>query len=163
MTNTNFHRVAIILAFAIAFTLFGTFAPVIYASYAPQDNFMVVHGFEAEDASVDGGQHYVCFDRTVYQPNSGQAFTELYLVSNNNHRVEVDSGTMDRYFQKGRAEVISRFNLPSDLQKGEYRYLLVIEMQLADGRVTRTFTYDSETFNITGQEPVNKSVAPTSC
>ena len=157
MTEVNLSRVAIILLFAISFAIIGTFAPVLYATYTPESSIVEVHSFEAQSTTTQSQQHYVCFDRTVHQPATGKVFTELYLVDKNENRVEVDSRTMQRYFQEGRAGVVTPFSLPDDIKSGEYTYLLVIRMELADGRVTRDFAYTSDTFTVTKGESMNQT------
>lgn len=160
MTNdegtVNLARVAVILLFAMTFTLVGWLSPVLYATYIPADEVIEVHDFRAQDTTIDSERHYICFDRTVYRETTGKVFTELYLVNGDTQqRVEVQSDTVERYFQDGRTEVITPYKLPPDLQEGEYQYLLVIKMELADGRVTRTMSYHSEPFTISPGEAKN--------
>lgn len=162
--EVNLARVAVILLFAMTFTLIGWLSPVLYATYIPTSEVMEVHGFEAQDATTDAKEHYVCFDRTVHKPATGKVFTELYLINGDGKRVEVESGTVQRYFQGGRTEVITPFELPNNLQTGEYQYLLVIKMELADGRVTRTMDYTSEPFTISeGSGDAYMPPRPESC
>jgi len=148
-------RVHTAILFAILFVTVGWIAPAAYASYAPQDHFIQVHEFSAEDTTTDSDSHLICFDRTVSNGQSGKVFTELYLVNgHDNERVEVDSRTMERYFQEGRSHVETPFALPQHIQPGEYRYVLVVQMELAQGRVQREFSFTSETFTIT-DDPTN--------
>jgi hypothetical protein len=162
MTEINSSRIAIILLFAIAFAIIGSYAPVMYASYAPENNSIEVHSFKAQDTTVNSDEHYICFDRTIHQPSSGEVFTQLYFVGDDGTRVEVDSRTMDRYFRNGRREVVRPFDIPKNITAGEYKYLLVVRMELANGRVTRDFTYTSEPFTIRGgrKQELDK---PVSC
>jgi hypothetical protein len=148
--SVNLTRVIVILLFALTFMSIGWIAPALYASYAPNDNIIESHEFTATNASPDADTHYICFDRTVRYETSGRVFTELYLVNDKNERVrtEVSSEAMQRYFQSGRSKVITEMALPSDIHEGEYRYLLVVKLDMADGRVTRTFSFQSEVFHI---------------
>jgi len=156
MTNENsdgsiqLDRIAIILLFATTFTLIGWLSPVLYATYIPSDQIIEVHDFEAQDTTTNSEQHYLYLDRTITKDRPGKVFTELYLInSNGRQQIEVDTEATDRYFQSGRTEVAIPYTLPENLQEGEYRYLLVIKMELADGRVTRTMDFESSKFEIT--------------
>lgn len=146
----NLSRIMVILLFALTFMSIGWMAPALHASYAPNDSIIEAHDFTASNATTDSDEHYICFDRTVQYEATGTAFTELYLVNDGDKRLrtEVDSQTVDRYFQHGRSEVVTPIELPDDLPEGEYRYVLVVRMDLADGRVERAFTFESETFYI---------------
>lgn len=147
-------RIAIILLFALTFAMIGWLSPVLYATYVPQDQIITVHEFTAEDTTTASDYHYICFDRTVKSGAAADLFTELYLVNENGERIEMESETIRRYFQSGRDTVVTPFDLPEEtLVEGEYRYLLVVQMDLADGRVTRDFTYTSDKFNITDGSP----------
>lgn len=161
-SHTNLARLAVILLFAIAFLIAGMMAPVAYASYAPSDHIIEEKEFTAQDTTTGSDTHYICFDRNVHQQTSGLVFTELYLVNGGDERVEVGSESMDRYFQDGRAEVITPMELPENLRAGEYRYLLVIQAELANGRITRDFTFESERFTIE-EGPAKEPTRPTSC
>lgn len=141
-------RVHTAILFAILFLGIGWMAPAAYTSYAPQDQFITVHEYSAENAQVGDSQHLVCFDRTVHRAKSGTIFTELYLVDGSDKRVEIESHTMERYFQDGRTTVETRMSLPENLEPGTYRYILVIEMDLTRGRVQREFEFTSEPFEI---------------
>ena len=158
-------RLAVILLFTISFTLMGWVAPVMYASYAPTDHIIEAHSFEAQDTHPSADSHYLFFDRTMKQATSGQVFTELYLVSDRdpNSRTEIESRTMERYFQQGRHEVITPLSLPKDLDEGKYRYLLVVKLDMADGRVERAFTFTSETFNVSEDVPEPDTDRPITC
>lgn len=146
------NRIAIIVIFAVTFMIIGWMSPVLYATYAPDSAIIESHGFTAQDATTESDMHYVCFDRTVHRAAAGETFTELYLVTEadgDNVRREVSFETNDRYFQQGTSKVVTPLNLPDNVVAGEYRYLLVIQMELADGRVVRDFTFTSNKFNIT--------------
>lgn len=157
-------RVHTAILFAILFVIVGWVAPAAYASYAPDSHYMEVHEFSAENATTGDDSHLICFDRTVHKANSGKVFTELYLVDGNEHRVEVDSYTMERYFQSGRHQVETPMPLPNHVEPGEYRYVLVVQMDLAQGRVQREFSYTSDTFTIKEGNRTNQtSTANFSC
>jgi hypothetical protein len=144
----------VILLFAITFTLVGTFAPVVYASNVPQEQVIQVNEFTAQDTTTTADQHYVCFDRTVQKEASSEIFTELYLLTDDGQRIEYESPSSSNYFYDGRREVVTPLRLPNDLVEGTYRYVLIAEFELADGRVERTLTFESEPFQI------NDSVDP---
>lgn len=149
--RVNLARAHVAILFALLFLTIGWMAPVTYASYASQDNFIEVHNFHAQNASVDAESHMICFNRTMHQSQSGKVFTELYLVSpESNNRIEVDAKTQERYFQEGHFAVETPFDLPPNLSPGDYKYVLVIQMGLANGRVNREFSFTSETFKING-------------
>lgn len=164
-SQMNLARIAVILLFAISFTLVGWFSPMMYATYAPGDRIIEEHSFEAQDVQPSADQHYLCFDRTVHQPTTGQVFTELYLVSDDNpeSRTEIESKTMERYFQDGRAHVVTPLDLPDSLEEGEYRYLLVLKMDLADGRVERVFTFESDKFTVSEDVADRQTERPITC
>lgn len=146
--NMDRYRIAVILLFTITFTLVGTFAPVVYASHVPQSQVIEVHEFTAQDTTTNSDTHYICFDRTVQEPSSAETFTELYLLTEDDQRVEIQSRTNDRYFQSGRKQVVTPLSLPDDLAEGEYRYVIVAKFGMANGRVERTFAFKSEPFII---------------
>lgn len=156
-------RIIVALLFAISFTLIGWTAPVLYATHAPQNQFIDVHSFSAQDVSPEASHHYVCFDRTVEKSTSGRIYTELYLVSDSGERVEVGGSTMKRYFQEGRHNVVTPLELPDNLEEGEYKYVLVTELQLADGRVERAFAFKSETFTVDESETANPERSGVKC
>lgn len=160
--NINVYRLIIILLFALTFTTVGWAAPVIYASNVPADQVIEVHEFEATDTTTESARHYVCFDRTVSNGMSADVFTELYLIPDNGDRIEIQSTNMDRYFQEGRSNVITPFELPENMVAGEYRYIVIAEMSMADGRVIRDFVFESKPFTVTEGEPVTQT-RPIEC
>lgn len=138
-----------IILFTILFVVIGYLAPVMYAAYAPQSHYVEVNNFEAQNTTTADSSHLICFDRNIEHGKSATVFTELYLVNgDSNTRVEVDSSTMERYFQEGDYAVETRMPLPEHLEAGEYRYILVMQMNLAQGRVTREFEFISESFTV---------------
>lgn len=146
-------KVIVALLFAIAFAIIGWTAPVLYAQNAPANQFIEVHHFDAQDAPPSADYHYICFDRTVHDPSSGIVYTELFLVTNDGRRIEVGGKTANRYFQGGRRKIVTRLDIPEGLEPGTYRYALIVQLSLADGRVHRDFKYTSEPFHIGPNEP----------
>ena len=144
----KFGNAQIVLLFAILFVVVGHFAPVAFAAYAPQSHYVDVHEFSAQNTTTASDTHLICLDRTMESGRTGTAYTELYLVTEDGTRVEVDSNTMERYFQGGRHHVKTEVSLPNNLQAGEYKYMLVIKMDLAQGRVAREFAFTSQKFTI---------------
>lgn len=155
-------RIVIILLFAITFAVVGWSAPVLHATYAPADSIVEVHNYEAQDTTTNSDKHYVCFDRSVTEGTSADIVTELYLLDTDGNRIEIDRTTTETYFQEGRTNVIVPRELPDDLQAGEYRYVVVSEIDLVGGQVTRTFEFTSEPFTISEGEKVNP-VQPNNC
>lgn len=164
-SKTGLMRLTVILLFIVTFTVVGWASPALYASHAPEDHFIEVHGFEAQNTTTSADSHLICFDRTSHQSASGRVFTELYLVDDESgeQRTEIGSMTMDRYFHQGNQEVVTPLEMPDNLVEGDYKYLLIVRMELADGRVTRDFAYTSETFTIDDDIDANESVKSFSC
>lgn len=155
--NVGYERAAIILVFAAAFTIIGTMAPVVYATYVPNSEIMETHSFVAQNATVDDSQHYVCLDRTVHQATTAEAFTELYIVGGEQDvLIEVNPDVVQRYLDQGRTQVVTLIDLPENLQPGEYQYLLVVQIDMADGRVERSMAFRSETFTVS-DGPINQT------
>lgn len=144
-------QTAILVAlFTLLFTTVGWLAPVMYASHAPADHFIEEDAFTAPDTSTDATVHRACFNRTVHRATSGTVITELYLVSlDGTQKVEVLSEEGNKYFQKGQYSIEVEIDLPASIPPGQYRYERVYTMELASGRVVRTFAFESEKFNIT--------------
>lgn len=149
MTNQASTRIIFILLFALLFTTVGWAMPVIYASYVPADEVVEVHSFKAENVSTPSTHHSVCLNRTVHNPSSGESITELYLIQEGaNQKIDISSKDMDRYFRKGQNTVVTTSELPESIEPGKYQYLLVIRMEMANGRVTRDFVFESEQFTV---------------
>ena len=155
--NIHFKRAHLIILFAILFITIGWIAPAAYASYAPQGHFITVDEFSAENVTTDDTRHTVTFKRTVNNPSTATVFTELYLVTESGERVEVGSRTLERYFQAGNTSVKSEFPLPNTIDKGTYRYLMVVEMDLTQGRIQREFVFLSDPFTVA--EPAKSNVS----
>lgn len=146
----SFGNTQAMVLFAILFIVVGNFVPVLYAAYAPQGHYIEVNDFSAQDTTTADSSHLVCFDRDVKNANSGTIITQLYLVNGeDNTRLEVDSHTIERYFQEGDKEIKRAFPLPDNIGTGEYRYILVVDMDLAQDRVSREFAFTSEPFTVT--------------
>lgn len=159
-------RLLVVLTFSMAFAFIGWSSPVLYATYAPDSSIIEVHDFDAQNATQDDAAHFVCFNRTVHQPAAGKTFTELYLVNEKGDepdRTEIGFKSQERYYQEGHAEVVTELELPDDLEAGEYRYALVIKMELADGRVVRPFEYTSESFYIKNNTNTTESLTNADC
>jgi len=161
--KVKFERLHTVILFSILFITIGWIAPAGYAAYAPQDQYIEAHEFDAQDATTSADSHLICFDRTVRTGYTGTAITELLIVSDDGDTIEVDSRTMERYFQAGHRSVKARFPLPEYLEEGEYRYVLVTELRLAQGRVQREFTFHSETFRITEKNTKNHTKDSFDC
>lgn len=163
--DISINRVHTAILFSLLFISLGFMAPMTYAAYAPESNYLEVHDFEASNATTADSQHLICLDRTVYEANPAKIYTELYLVTEDDRiRVEVDSFTMERYFQRGRTVVKTTMPLSEHVQAGEYRYVMVVQMELAEGRVDREFEHRSDTFTITqSNNTTNITTADYSC
>lgn len=152
----------IVLLFAISFTLIGWATPVLYASHAPESNFISIHSFEVQNVNTDAESHYVCLDRTVKRPAPGKVYTELYLINGDvDKRIEVDSSSRVNYLESGRKEIITELSLPDNVSTGEYQYLMVMELHLADGRVERSFSFESESFVVS--DDIGNATLKNSC
>jgi hypothetical protein len=134
---------------AILFIVIGWLAPVAHASYAPQDSFIEVEQFSTEDATLSQDVHEAHLTWTVKQTSTGRSYTELYLVEDGDtdeNRVSVES--MRESFSEGKRSVTLSHELPEDVSTGTYKYVLVVRMELAHGRIVRTFQFESETFTV---------------
>jgi len=134
---------------AILFIIIGWLAPVAHASYAPQDSFIEVEQFSTEDATLSQDVHEAHLTWTVKQTSTGRSYTELYLVEDGDtdeNRVSVES--MRESFSEGTRSVTLSHELPEDVSTGTYKYVLIVRMELAHGRIVRTFQFESETFTV---------------
>lgn len=157
--ETTRWRILVILLFAITFTLVGWMAPVIYATYVPQEQVIDVHEFTAQNTTTTADNHHICFDRKVQNPLSAETFTELYIINENERRIDLSSDSNDRYFQGGNLQTITKYALPNNLTSGVYKYVLVAKIDMSAGRVTRTFAFESEPFRINDSIQLNESRA----
>lgn len=146
--KVDLDRTATAILFALLFISVGWLAPALYASNAPADHYIEVHSFTAENVSTDAEQHYICFDRTVYEPHTGDVIIELYLVSEEGQTTEVAAFNRYSYFQYGTTAAKIPLALPDNLEEGEYHYIIVSKAELADGRVIRQFKWESQNFHV---------------
>lgn len=153
-------QIIIVLLFSILFVLLGWLVPAAYASYAPQNQFITVHEFDAADVHTYEDSHRLCFDRTISKPRSGEIFIELYTTTDNGNRVEIKTDKQEDFFQSGRSVIIRDYPLPDKLERGTYRYEIIATLKLTKGRVIRRFRFTSEPFEIVGENyegDVNKN------
>ena len=148
MTEQKHGRILVILAMALLFVIVGWTAPAMFATSAPDSHYMETHEFVADDVTVGESEHRLHWDRTIHQQNTGSIFIELTVVSEDDDRVTFDTYRRDAIYQEGRQTTIIEQPLPEDIEPGVYRYEMVVEMQLVDGRVTRSFDVTSEPFTI---------------
>lgn len=161
-SKMNAARIGVILLFAMTFAVIGWSAPIIYATYVPSEEIIEVHSYEAQDTTTNSNEHYVCFDREVDEGTSANVVTELYLLSNDGERIEVSRSTDETYFQEGRERVVVPRQLPNDLQSGEYRYVVVTQIDMAAGQVTRELSFTSDPFMVTEGKAKNPTI-PENC
>lgn len=138
----------LVLLFALSFMSVGWLAPAMYAAYGPSDEYMTVHSFEANNASIGQVDHVACFERTASVDTTGIVFTELTLIGESGDRIQVLSKTDERFVQQGHSTVKVRTDIPESINPGVYRYERAYEVSLANGRVIRTFSFESEKFTI---------------
>ena len=150
--NISLSRTQLMVLCAILFIVLGWLAPVAHASYAPQDSFIEVENFSTENATLSDDVHEAHLTWTVKQTSTGRSYTELYLVEDgdsNDNRVSVES--MRESFSEGTRSVTLSHELPDDVTTGTYKYIIVVRMELAHGRIVRTFEFESETFTISNE------------
>lgn len=147
MEERNVHTLLTVSVFIILFMSIGWMAPALHASYAPDDRFLEVNQFEPANATVDSDSHTVCWDRDVHYATTGEVIMELYLLDENGIEREIDTSVFKSYFERDVGVTSFKMPLPDGtLEEGKYQYQAIVTMELADGRVDRTFTYESETF-----------------
>jgi len=139
--------------------LIGVYAPVVYATYMPQDQIITVNEFHAQSATTSDDSHYVCWNRTMRNDRVVSLRSELLLLSADGQTIEVDQQNSEQVFEEGQESVLVEMPLPPDLVAGEYRYRFVISVQMADGRVDRNLFVDSQPFTISD----NQTASPISC
>ena len=155
--NINIGRFFVIVLFVLAFTTIGWLTPALYATYAPQDTFIEANSFVAPDTTVNTQKHTVCFDRNIHQDSTGGIIMEMYLVPEEGTPIYIQSTQQSKYFQEGTLTEIIAVNLPRDIEAGEYYYQRIYQMELVNGRVIRTFTFNSNTFEITNTSTPSQS------
>jgi hypothetical protein len=137
------------ILFAVLFVVVGYVAPIVFATYVPSDYYLEINDFQAENAVNGDVSHQVCLDRDVKNGQTGTIFTELYLLNGKNgERVEVGSMSSNEYFEEGSYKIEATMVLPEAIEAGEYRYVLVIEITPAQGRVTRQIEHTSDKFTV---------------
>lgn len=161
-SQINTTRIAVILLFVLTFTAIGWAAPAFYAAYMPADEIIEVNNYEPKDTTTGSEYHYVCFDRTANEDMAGDVVTELYLLDQNGDRIEIERDRQDVLFQQGDETVIMQRDLPENMKAGEYRYVVVATVEMANGRVDRQFTFESEPFTVSEGAPLEPS-PPEDC
>lgn len=137
--------------FAILFVVVGYAAPIIFATYAPSDYYIEINDFDAESINQGESSHTVCLDRDVRDGQAGTLYTELFLIEENTgDRIEIESNVQEEYFEEGDFAVEAETFLPTTLSAGTYKYVIVIQITPAQGRVTRTVEHKSNEFTVYG-------------
>jgi len=147
--NISLSRAQLMVLCAIVFIIVGWLAPVAHASYAPQESFIEVEEFSTQDGHVSDHEHQAQLTWTVKESSTGRSYTELYLIEHGadpSKRISVES--MRESFSEGTRSVKLSHQVPNDVSAGTYRYVLIIRMELANGRVVRTFEFESEKFEL---------------
>lgn len=147
--NITLSRSQLMILCAVLFISVGWLTPIMYASYAPQDSFIEVQEFSTDNAVITDNIHKAHLTWTINQPTTGHSYTELYLVEDrgdNERRLNVNSARES--FSEGTRSVTISHELPDDVTPGTYKYILIVRMELAHGRVVRTFQFESSTFEI---------------
>lgn len=147
-TKNTEQRILIVIAVAALFLFVGWVAPAMFATNAPDSHFLESHSFEADDATVGDEAHQLYWDRTIHEQRTGTVLIELSMVSANGDRIDFGTYQQDAIYQEGRQTTVMYQKLPDDVEAGVYQYEMVVQMQLADGRVTRTFHITSDEFVI---------------
>jgi len=156
--NITLNSTELTVLFAILFVIVGYVAPLAFAAYVPTDYYLEINDFEAESVAETDDSHKLCLDRDVRTDQTGTVFTELFLVSGDSgERIEVGSMSSREYFEEGDYAIEQTMDLPEEAQPGKYRYVLVIQITPAQGRVTRQVEHTSNTFTIyqDGNAPSN--------
>ena len=147
-TNTTEQRILIILLVSLLFLLLGWVAPAMFATHAPDTHFLESHSFEAEDTTAADASHELYWNRTIHEQRTGTILIELTMVSSNGERIDFQTYQQDSIYQEGRQTTVMEQELPEDVSPGVYQYEMVVQMQLSDGRVTRTFYVTSDEFTV---------------
>ena len=146
--NIKIGRLFIAVVFVLSFTTIGWLAPALYATYAPQEQFIEGETFYAPDTHIEASTHEVCFARTMKQQSTGNIIMEMYLVPEHGDEIRIQATQQTQYFQQGKTTEIISVNLPNDLQAGKYHYKRIYRMELVNSRVVRTFQFQSNTFTV---------------
>lgn len=88
---------------------------------------------------------------------------EMYLLTEGGERHEVHTGEFPTYFED-RDVVSYEQPLPQNglLEPGKYQYVMIVDIQLANGRVSRIFTWVSDEFYIKSVG-ANTTEGPSHC
>lgn len=159
-TQVQLNRVIIVALFVIVFIAVGWAAPVMYATYAPQEQFVQVTQFSPQNTTVGSEYHTVCWQTKVNQPAPADVDIKMILVDDGSH-YEVYQTTFYEYFGNDQNVTPFKQRLPPNLKPGKYRYKAVAELHLANGRVKRTMTWTSDPFYIKNES--TSSTHNTSC
>ena len=146
--NIKIGRLFIAVVFVLSFTTIGWLAPALYATHAPQEQFIEEETFYAPDTHIDASAHEVCFTRTIKQQSTGNIIMEMYLVPEHGDEIRIQTTQETQYFQQGQTTEIINVDLPEDLREGEYHYKRIYRMELVNSRVVRTFQFQSNTFTV---------------
>lgn len=162
MTNTQ--SIALVLTFAVLFTVIGFAAPVLYLQAAPQSSFVTVHDFSVQDSHVGADEHTLCFNRTVKRPADADITVELSLIRDDGVRVEKDSFNVDAYYQQGQDNVQVKRNVRDpDLTPGTYQYLHRVQLTYYGGWVEKEFTFVSDEFTVYANTSTYNTRGTTHC
>jgi hypothetical protein len=144
----NYKTLVLIALFGLLFAVVGWVAPAAYATYAPQDHYIESTNFTVNDVQVSDETHTLCFTRTIHKQSVGEVFTELYLIDEDGQRIEIDSDRKELVFQEGEQTIRIVAKMPEHIREGSYRYQRVYNMELANGRIDRRFSFTSDTFTV---------------
>lgn len=152
MLNDNFfNKLGVYLVFVVICVAFfiwlGEAVPKAWYHYAPINQFIEVKGLEAPDIRSSTGEHEVSFYRDVKRSTHGVTITELVLECRDGDLVEKKSFRNFEYFEAGDRQVKLTFDLPKDLEPGDYRYYVRINLQLPR-KVVRSITVKSNQFTV---------------
>jgi len=146
--NIKIGRLFIAVVFVLSFTTIGWLAPALYATHAPQEQFIEEETFYAPDTHIDASTHEVCFTRTMKQQSTGNIIMEMYLVPEHGDEIRIQTTQETQYFQQGQTTEIINVDLPEDIEAGEYHYKRIYRMELVNSRVVRTFPFQSNIFTV---------------
>lgn len=146
MNEEKHTRILVILAMTVLFIMVGWTAPAMFATTSPDSHYVETHEFVADDVTVEESTHQLYWDRTIHNQKTGTTFIELTVVSEETDKVTFDTHRKDAIYQGGRQTTVIEQPLPENIDPGVYKYEMVVEMQLVDGRITRSFHISSEPF-----------------
>lgn len=141
-------KIIVVLLFVILFSVVGYGAPAVYATYADSSHYIEVHSFTTQNSTVGDTEHDICLNREVKKSNTAVIFVEMFYTSSDGTYIERDATRLHRYFDSGEIAVQTPIDLDPELAPGEYQYTMVVQMELANGDVTREFVYESDSFHV---------------